>query len=408
MKSLRKIAFVIPWYAEKIPGGAEMETREVTKHLKQAGMDVEILTTCVREFVSDWNQDYYPEGVEIIQGIPVRRFKVRRRDTRRFDEINLKLMNRIQPTPEEETIFIREMINSPDLYQYIREHQAEYTAFVYIPYMFGTTYYGVQACPEKAVLIPCFHDEAYFYMQIYRELYSQVAGMIFNAKPELELTEQYYDLNHMQKIVMGIGMDVDLHADPDGFREKFALPEKFILYAGRKDIGKNVHTLIQYFGEYKKRNPEQDLKLVLIGGGEIAIPESLKTSGAVIDLGFVDIQDKYNAYGAAELLCQPSKNESFSLVIMESWLCGRPVLVHDKCAVTKNFVREAQGGLYFDNYFEFESCVNYILEHPEIANRMGHNGGDYVRSHFDWEVITEKYREFFERIADQQESRGIL
>lgn len=404
---IKKIAFVIPWYAEKIPGGAEMETREVTKHLKQAGMDVEILTTCVREFVSDWNQDYYPEGVEIIQDIPVRRFRVRKRNTRIFDEINLKLMNHIQPTPEEEKIFIREMINSPELYQYIREHQADYTAFVYIPYMFGTTYYGVQACPEKAVLIPCFHDEAYFYMQIYRKLYSQVAGMIFNARPELDLTEKYYDLNHMQKIVMGIGMDVHLQSDPDRFRKKFKIPEKFILYAGRKDIGKNIHTLIQYFGAYKKRNSEKfqkqdELKLVLLGGGEIAIPESLKRD--VIDLGFVEIQDKYNAYGAAELLCQPSKNESFSLVIMESWLCGRPVLVHEQCAVTKNFVRESQGGLYFENYFEFEGCVNYILEHPKIARQMGRNGGAYVRSHFDWEVITEKYRTFFENLENRRSS----
>ena len=169
---MKKIAFVIPWYAEKIPGGEDMETREVTKHLHQAGMQVEILTTCVREFVSDWNEDYYPEGVEIIQEIPVRRFKVQKRDTRAFDEINLKLMNRIQPTPEEEKIFIREMINSPDLYAYIAEHKDEYTAFVYIPYMFGTTYYGVQTCPEKAVMIPCFHDEAYLYMQIYKKLYS--------------------------------------------------------------------------------------------------------------------------------------------------------------------------------------------------------------------------------------------
>ena len=398
---IKKIAFVIPWYAEKIPGGAEMETREVTKHLKQAGMDVEILTTCVREFVSDWNQDYYPEGVEIIRDIPVRRFKVRKRNTKIFDEINLKLMNRIQPTRQEEEIFIREMINSPDLYQYIQEHQAEYTAFVYIPYMFGTTYYGVQACPEKAVLIPCFHDEAYFYMQIYRKLYSRVAGMIFNARPELDLTEKYYDLEHMQKIVMGIGMDVDLQADPGAFRKKFRIPEKFILYAGRKDSGKNVHTLIQYFGQYKKRNPS-DLKLVLIGGGEIAIPESVKRD--IIDLGFVEIQDKYNAYGAAELLCQPSKNESFSLVIMESWLCGRPVLVHEECAVTKNFAQESQGGLYFNNYFEFEGCVNYILEHPEIADQMGQNGGAYVRSHFDWEVITEKYRTFFENLENRRSS----
>lgn len=396
---MKKIAFVIPWYAEKIPGGAEMETREVTKHLHEAGMEVEILTTCVKEFVSDWNQDYYPEGTEIIQGIPVRRFKVRKRDTKAFDEINLKLMNRIQPTEQEEKIFIQEMVNSPDLYDYITEHQNAYTAFVYIPYMFGTTYYGVKACPEKAVMIPCFHDEAYLYMKIYRELYSQVAGMIFNAKPELELTEKVYDTSRIEKIVMGIGMDVDLQTYPEEFRNKFNIKEPFILYAGRKDLGKNVHTLVQYFGQYKKRNPS-DLKLVLIGGGEIAIPASMKQD--VIDLGFVEIQDKYNAYGASELLCQPSKNESFSLVIMESWLCKRPVLVHEKCEVTKNFARESAGGLYFDDYFEFEGCLNYLFQHQETANQMGLNGRDYVKTHFDWNVITEKYRQFFEKLDQQQ------
>ena len=399
---MKKIAFVIPWYAEKIPGGAEMETREVTKHLHQAGMNVEILTTCVREFVSDWNEDYYPEGIEIIQEIPVRRFKVRKRDTRAFDEVNLKLMNRIQPTEPEEKIFIREMINSPDLYAYIAEHKDEYTAFVYIPYMFGTTYYGIAQCPEKAVMIPCFHDEAYLYMQIYKKLYPQVAGMIFNARPELELTEKVYDISNVEKIVMGIGMDVGLQTYPDDFRKKFKIQEKFILYAGRKDSGKNVHTLLNYFGEFKKRNPS-DLKLVLIGGGEIHIPESAKKD--TIDLGFVDIQDKYNAYGASEILCQPSKNESFSLVIMESWLCHRPVLVHDKCAVTKNFVQESNGGLYFNDYFEFEGCLNYFLHHPEESSIMGENGREYVMKHFDWNVITEKYRSFFEKIEKRQEER---
>lgn len=394
---MKKIAFVIPWYAEKIPGGAEMETREVAGHLHQAGMDVEILTTCVREFVSDWNENYYPEGMEIIQGVPVRRFKVRKRNTQIFDEINLKLMQHIQPTPQEELVFIQEMINSPDLYTYIASHQEEYTAFVYIPYMFGTTYYGVKACPQKAVLIPCFHDEAYVYMQIYRELYAHAAGMIFNARPELELAERVYDMRHVKKIVMGIGMDVDLQTYPDDFRKKFKIQERFILYAGRKDIGKNVHTLLTYFSEYKKRNPS-DLKLVLIGGGDIAIPASVRQD--VIDLGFIDIQDKYNAYGAAEVLCQPSKNESFSLVIMESWLCHRPVLVHEQCAVTKNFTTEAAGGLYFDNYFDFEGCLQYFRQHPETAAMMGRNGGQYVRKHFDWNVITEKYMRFFAQLSE--------
>ncbi|MGN0575075.1 MAG: glycosyltransferase family 4 protein [Ruminococcus sp.] len=396
---MKKIAFVIPWYAEKIPGGAEMETREVTKHLREAGMNVEILTTCVKEFVSDWGVNYYPEGTETILGVPVRRFKVKKRDAKAFDEVNIKLMNGILISDEEEQVFINEMVNSPALYKYISEHKDEYTAFVYIPYMFGTTYFGIKACPEKAVMIPCFHDEAYVYMKIFRELYSQAAGMIFNARPELELTERVYNTENVEKIVMGIGMDVDLKTDPAAFRKKFGINEPFIIYAGRKDMGKNVHTLLKYFGEYKKRNPS-DLKLVLIGGGEIDIPESAEKD--VIDLGFVDIQDKYDACGAAELLCQPSKNESFSLVIMESWLCGRPVLVHEHCEVTKNFVRESSGGLYFGDYFEFEGCLDYFLNNKDISAAMGLNGRQYVLRNFDWNIIIDRYREFFEKIEERQ------
>ena len=389
---MKKIGFVIPWYAENIPGGAEMETREVTKHLKAAGLDVEILTTCVKEFGSDWNKNYYPEGEEIVHNVPVKRFKVKKRDTRAFAAVNTKLMNGTVPTAEEQQIFVDEMVNSPDLYKYIKKHSREYTAFVYIPYMFGTTYFGVKTCPEKAVLIPCFHDEAYVYMDIFRSLYSKAAGMIFNARPEYELTKRLYDIENMQTVVMGIGMDTDLTSDAAAFRKKFGISEPFIIYAGRKDAGKNVHTLVKYFSEYRKRRVT-DLKLVLIGGGEIQIPADVRDH--VIDLGFVDRQDKYDAIAASEFLCQPSKNESFSLVIMESWLCGRPVLVHEKCAVTANFAREAEGGLYFNDYFEFEGCTDFFLSKKDTAAQMGRNGCAYVKKNFDWDIIVDKYKEFF-------------
>ena len=37
---MKKIGFVIPWYSEKIPGGAEMELRGLTTHLHEAGVEV--------------------------------------------------------------------------------------------------------------------------------------------------------------------------------------------------------------------------------------------------------------------------------------------------------------------------------------------------------------------------------
>lgn len=398
---MNKIGLVVPWYGDDIPGGAEMEARELANHLHEQGEKIEILTTCVKEFSADWGKNYYKPGEYLSEkGIMVKRFSVRKRDNEAFDAINAKLMQNQQISFEEEEIFLNEMINSPELYKYIRENKKEYAVFLFIPYMFGTTYFGIQECLEKAVMIPCFHDESYAYFEHFREVFPKVAGMVFNAKPEYELAKRLYriDESNVNSVVMGIGMNTNITSDKDRFRKKYRIDQPFILYAGRKDEGKNVHTLLKYFEEYKKRI-DNDLQLILIGGGNISIPNEIKKD--VHDLGFVDVQDKYDAYSAAALLCQPSKNESFSLVIMESWLCGRPVLVHGLCDVTRNFVVESNGGLYFDNYLEFEACVNFVLKNEMVAEKMGENGKKYVEKHFEWSVIVEKYNQLINAVAEK-------
>lgn len=389
---MKKIGFVTPWYGDAIPGGAEMELRGLVKHLLSAGVSCEILTTCVEKFVSDWNVNFHPEGLTTENGVPVRRFKACKRDTKTFDSINLKLMQGNQVSKEEEALFQKEMINSPRLYRYMKEHQTEYSLFVFIPYMFGTTYYGCQVCPEKSILIPCLHDESYAYMKNIKEAFSKVAGMIFHSEPEKQLAIRLYNLQGDSFVNLGEGIDTDFQADAIRFREKYKINDPFILYAGRKEEGKKVHVLVDYFVRYKERNPS-DLKLVLIGGGEIAIP-----SKDIIDLGFVPAQDKYDAYAAAALFCNPSQFESFSIVIMESWLAGRPVIVNGECAVTRSFVSESNGGLYYESYFEFEQAVEYLLNNSQEADSMGMNGRKFVLNNFAWDVIVERYTKYFEQM----------
>lgn len=398
---MKKIGFVIPWYEKSIPGGAEMELRGLTRHLHERGIELDILTTCVKEFSADWNVNYYQEGLDESDVVPIHRFPVKVVDRTRFAAINKKFMERMPVSLQEEDIFLKEMVNSQKLYQYMEEHQEEYSLFVFIPYMFGTTYYGTQICPRKSVMIPCFHREGYAYMKRFAEQYSKVAGMIFNAKPEQELASELYDLSRVRTITLGIGMDTEIEGNAKRFCETYHIDAPYILYAGRKDAGKNVHTLIRYFEQYKRDN-DTDLKLILIGGGTIDVPAAIKNE--VIDLGFVPAQDKYDACSGALLLCQPSRNESFSLVIMESWLCGRPVLIHADCEVTKNFVLESNGGLYFDNYPEFAGCVDYITENPLEAKQMGDNGQCYVKQNFDWNVILNKCIDFFEELCENEEN----
>lgn len=394
-----RIAFVIPWYGENIKGGAEMELREVSRHLQQADVQVEILTTCAKSFDSNWNDNYYAAGTAMVYDVPVRRFPVRTRDVRTFDCINYRLMQGAAVTLNDEKLFLREMINSPALYRYIQENHESYDLFVFMPYMFGTTFFGVLSCPtEKAVMLPCFHDESYARMQIFRQTYINIKAMIFNSRPERVLANKMYDLQDVTQGVIGLGMDTTIKGDAEAFRRKFRIDKPFVLYAGRKDAGKNTDTLVKYFNEYRKRHPESETELVLIGGGDIELPKDAKAF--VKDLGFVDAQDKYNAMAAAELLCQPSMNESFSIVIMESWLCGRPVLVHGRCPVTSDFVKRSQGGLYFSDYFEFEGCLNWMMDNPEKAAMLGKNGNGFVRENFDWNIITRKYIRFFKRLIE--------
>ena len=396
---MKKIGFVVPWHGQNIPGGAEMALRGVTEHLHKAGISIEILTTCVREFTADWNENFHKPGLTEENGIPVRRFKVRKRNVGAIHRVNIKLMNDEVLTLAEEENICREMINSPDMYKYIEQHKNEYHCFVGIPYMFGPVYQMCKICPEKAVLIPCFHEEAYIYMDVFKKAFSSIQGMIFNAEPEKVLAERVYHTAGQKLITPGLGLDTGLVYDEERFRAKYDIWEPFILYAGRKDVGKNIYTLIRYFAEYKKRN-KNNLKLVLIGGGSVKLPKSVH--GDVYDLGFVPIQDKYDAYGAALTLCQPSKHESFSFVIMESWLCKRPVLVHKGCDVTKHFAVTSQGGFYFDNYFEFEGQVNYYIEHPDTASKMGENGRKFVLENFDWDIVTRKYIDFFEGLYSNE------
>lgn len=384
---MMKIAFVIPWYGN-IPGGAETECRLTAEKLHAHGLEVEILTTCVQQFLSDWNTDYYQEGSYEENGLLVRRFSVNNRNTQLFDQINAKLMQNQSITLEEENLFMQNMINSDNLYQYIRKHKDEYAYFLFIPYMFGTTYYGANIDPDKSILIPCLHDESYAYMHIFKDLFSKIKGIVYNSSAEKELAHEIYDLN-CQEAILGVGINTNISGNAENFKKKYGINSDFILYAGRKDPGKNTLLLIDYFCRYKDLE-NSTLKLVLVGKGEVDIPVAYRND--IIDLGFISEQDKYDAYSAATIFCMPSVNESFSIVIMEAWLCNTAVLVHGDCKVTKDHCINSNGGLYFINYDEFAECINYYISHPDKKKIIAQNGRNYVIKNYSWDIIIKEYK----------------
>lgn len=394
----KPIALVSPWYGDQIQGGAEKACNYLAHGLQANGYDVEVFTTCVEDAAKDRGKNTIAPGIYVESGITVRRFPVKPQNMERLVTANQRIYYNADFTLDDEKAYIEEDINSPKMYKYIENHKNEYRCFLFTPYLYGITYNGSGVCPEKSIMIPCLHDESYAYMSLMKPRMNQLRGIVFLSRPESELAERLYGLDKVNKMVLGTMVDTDWHTECDAiaFRKKYQIDAPFILCAGRKDEGKKVDELCNFFIRYKRECPTDSRKLVLLGGGTlpVEIPEDLKED--IVDLGFVSIEDKHNAFAAAEVLCNPSYFESFSIVIMESWLAKRPVLVSEHCAVTREFCLDTNGGLYFGNYEEFYHCLKYFEEHPQVSNQMGENGFKYVMAHFTQDVVVKNYIQFIE------------
>jgi glycosyltransferase involved in cell wall biosynthesis len=384
-----KIGFVTPFYGPEAKGGAEAECRRTAIHLAAAGLDVDILTTCILSFQHDWRVQHYQAGTTAEDGLTIRRFRTENVNNECFGDLNDRLIAGQTLSEQEDRQFMAMHINSFDLLRYVDAHRGDYDWVCMIPYLFNLTVSAAQVVPGKAVLIPCLHDEGYARMSMMKPLFNSVARIVFHTKAEQDLAHSLYGEMNGNDRMIGEGIDTDASGDGQRFRKQHGLSGPFILYAGRRDEEKNFPTLLRYFSFYKKHHPG-DLKLVSMGSGALSLTEEMAES--VLDLGYVSEQEKLDAYAAATLFCLPSLNESFSIVIMEAWLAETPCLVHGDCAVTREHAVTSGGGLYFSSYGEFEAGVTHLLEHPDLAASMGRCGRQYVLDRFAWDHIVDRYK----------------
>jgi glycosyltransferase involved in cell wall biosynthesis len=377
-----RLAFVVPRYGQHILGGAETFVREMAEALVGAGHAVEVFTTCATDLLK-WENDL-PAGTSCIGGVTVLRYPIEWMNRKRY----LELFNKIvfnQPTSlDEQFEWLHTAPHSPQLYQAINRRLHDFSLFFFAPYPFPLIHYAAAIAPSHSVIWPCLHDENYAYLAPTQLMLRQARGLMFNTLPEYELAARRLKIDHPHAHIIGFGMK-PYQADSHRFRAATGVTEPFVLYSGRLESSKNVPLLIDYFIRFKSRHPGA-LKLALLGDGPVKVKHP-----DVIMLGFKQGRDKLDVYSAASVLCQPSVNESFSIVIMESWLSGVPVLVHCDCDVTYYHVTQSAGGLVFCNYEEFEAALGLLTTNAELNTRMGEAGRQYVSREYGWPAVLARF-----------------
>jgi hypothetical protein len=127
----------------------------------------------------------------------------------------------------------------------------------------------------------------------------------------------------------------------------------------------------------------------------------------ICHLGFLDDPDKFDAMAAAELLIMPSRFESLSMVALEAWALGRPVLANARCDVLKGQCIRSNGGLYYDGMLEFVETLRAIEQNRWLAGTLGKSGRQFFREHYDWAVIERKYLDVFDRLSKGSPARPL-
>jgi glycosyltransferase involved in cell wall biosynthesis len=394
-----KIAVVVQRYGQSINGGAELHARYIAEHLARHAQ-VEVLTTCASDYVT-WRNEL-PAGVEQVNGISVRRFKVKHeRDPLVFGKRSDRVFQQRHSLGDELDWLDAEGPTSPALVEYIAKHAADYDYCLFFSYRYYHAYYGARAAGTKAILVPTAERDATIGLSIFQPLFRSVRAVMYNSPEERAMIQAVSGNHDVPGVVVGIGSDVPANPQAARFRQKYNVRGPFAIYVGRIDQNKGCNELFEFFQGYLK-DPAGKLSLVLIGNTLLPIPDHPR----IRHLGFVNDTDKFDAMAAAELLVMPSYYESLSMVALEAWALGKAVLANGKCDVLKGQCIRSNAGLFYETCPEFVGTLEALEQNRWLTGSLGRNGRQYFRDNYDWPVIERKYLEMFERLKKDAPARA--
>jgi glycosyltransferase involved in cell wall biosynthesis len=395
-----KLAVVVQRYGAEIGGGSELHARYLAERLS-AHATVRVLTTCARDYVS-WRNDW-PEGEDVVNGIPVERFRVtRERDARSFARFSQLVFEEPHSLADEVRWLESQGPVCPGLIARVRHCGDEFDFVLVFTIRYHTAYYGARAAGAKAVLVPTAERDPAIGLGLFAPVFRGVRAVMYNTLEERLVINAVSANSDVPHVVVGVGSSIPAAVQPERARARFGLRGPFLLYVGRIDANKGCQELFDDFLRYLDVSGRA-IDLALIGTPVMTIPQHPR----IRYLGYVSDEEKFDTLAAAEALVMPSYYESLSMVTLEAWALGRPVLANGRCDVLAGQCLRSNAGLCYENATEFAAMLDRLLDDTTLRTALGENGRRYYARHYTWEVIERKYLDMLQRLAAVPATSGI-
>lgn len=410
-----RIAIVTIRYGKEINGGGELHSRMLAERLSEK-YDVEILTTCVKDYLHGGNE--FPEGTVIVNGVTVRRFLTENYDrskervwlkkakpSRRFRQFLfkaglLKPVSAIFPVWRwglgyDINALRHSVFYSEDMVRFIKENRDSYKAIIAVTADYAPFFFTAIEAGEKMIAVPTLHNAKVSFRPALTLAFSRIRYTGFNTDTEQELAREIFGKALKESGIISVGIESPELCCWKEVKDRFSLPDRFILYVGRVSSEK-TGKLFRYYGRYRREAGVKALPLVIVGQkiNDFGTPEGVSFTG------FVSDSEKRTIMKNSALLVNPSRYESLSLILLEALNDSVPVLVNGHCKVLKDHCRKSGMAVrYYTGYRSFRDEVISITQDAGKARYMKEKGKAYMEENYSWDKIMPRLYEAIDKVS---------
>ena len=406
-----KILHVVQAYHPAI-GGSEWLTKNFSEQLtSRYGDEVTVFTSNAYKPEAFWRTmgPFMPPGVETINGVTVRRFKVfnglqllRRLLAQGAGRLNLPYNDWLRTIQTGPLIFnmTRAIANSAADVVFA-------TAFPFFHMYYALE--GARRARVPIVFLGAIHVADkwdYDRKMIYRAI-QQVDAYIAHTTFERDYLIRR-GVRADKITVIGGGVDARAFASADGavVRRQHSWGNAPVVgVLARQSALKRLDILLHAMPEVWAVQP--DVHLLMAGARTSyspqidrminALPPEQRAQVTVINDFSED--EKPDLLAACDLIAHPSGNESFGIAFIEAWACGKPV-IGARVGAIPSVIGEGQDGLLY-TYLDPNSMAKAILEllaDPSRRIRMGEAGRRKVVANYTWEIVTDRLRAVYTQV----------
>jgi glycosyltransferase involved in cell wall biosynthesis len=393
-------------------GGSEWLMKNVSERLvSRYGDEVSVLTTNAYrpEAFTHTAGPFMPPGVENINGVMIRRFQVFN-GLQMFRRLLAQGSHRLKLPFND---WLRTIQNGPLIHGMptaIAQADAQVvfaTAFPFLHMYHALT--GARRGNMPIVFLGAIHVANkwdYDRKMMYKAIQQADAYIAHTTFERDHLVQRGIDAEKITVIGAGVDADDFINADGTVFRKKHGWGDKPVVgVLARQSALKRLDILLRAMPRVWEKHPDAHL---LMAGARTSFSPNIdrmihalapEQRDRVTVINDFSEGEKPDLLMACDVLAHPSANESFGIVFLEAWACGKPVIGAREGAVP-SVVDDGYDGLLF-NYPDPNSLAKAILEllaNPSLRNKLGQAGREKTLSNYTWDIVTERLRKVYTQV----------